>query len=98
MVSKANLQEIVRYCSRGPPGSFWDIHRGRFRPSRRLPFKPPYHAGREYTAGDDEGDDDTAAKPPLPASEVSLREILPHPVHSLYLALLLPVVADDSGC
>ena len=42
LASKDNLQEIVKYCSRGPPSSFLDMQRGRFRFIRRIPFKPPH--------------------------------------------------------
>ena len=42
MVSKAYPQEIVKYCSRGPLSSFLDMQRDRFRPRRRIPFKPPH--------------------------------------------------------
>ena len=44
MVSKANPQEIVKYCSRGPLSSFLDMQRDHFRPRRRIPFKLPHQA------------------------------------------------------
>ena len=44
MVSKAYSQEIVKYCSQGPLSSFLDMQRGRFRPRRRISFKPPHQA------------------------------------------------------
>ena len=44
MVSKAYPQEIVKYCSKGPLSSFFDMQRDHFRPRRQIPFKPPHHA------------------------------------------------------
>ena len=44
MVSKAYPQETVKYCSRWPSSSCFDAHRDRFRPRRRIPFKPQHHA------------------------------------------------------
>ena len=34
----------MKYCSHGSPSSFFDMQRDRFRPRRRIPFKPPHHA------------------------------------------------------